>query len=157
MRAGSFREDLYYRINVVSVQVPPLRERREDIPLLAQHFLEKFSRQMNRPFRSIDAAAMERLVRHPWPGNVRELANAVERALVVGTPPAVREEDLPVRVGRETAAAAAGDSLAEIEREHVKSVLERKGWNVTHAAKALEIDRATLYNKIKKYRLRQPG
>ncbi len=157
VRAGSFREDLYYRINVVSIQVPPLRERREDIPLLAQHFLEKFSRQMNRPFRGIDPAAMERLVRHPWPGNVRELANAIERALVVGTPPAVREEDLPVRVGREAASAETGESLAEMEREHVKSVLERKGWNVTHAAKALEIDRATLYNKIKKYRLRQPG
>jgi DNA-binding NtrC family response regulator len=157
VRAGAFREDLYYRINVVSIQVPPLRERREDVPLLARHFLDKFSRQMNRPFRSIDPAAMERLVRHPWPGNVRELANAIERALVVGTPPAVREEDLPVRVGREAASAAAGESLEEIEKEHVRGVLERKGWNITHAAKALEIDRATLYHKIKKYGLRPPG
>jgi two-component system response regulator HydG len=88
---------------------------------------------------------------------VRELANAIERALVVGTPPAVREEDLPVRVGREAGAAAAGESLEEIEKEHVRGVLERKGWNITHAAKALEIDRATLYHKIKKYGLRPPG
>jgi transcriptional regulator with PAS, ATPase and Fis domain len=126
VRDGSFREDLYYRINVVSIQVPPLRERREDIPVLAQHFLDKFARQMNRPFRSIDPAAMERLARHPWPGNVRELANAIERALVVGTPPAVREEDLPLRVGRDPAAGASGESLEAVEREHVRGVLERK-------------------------------
>ncbi len=157
VRQGSFREDLYYRLNVVTIHVPPLRERREDIPVLAQHFLEKFARQMNRPFRRIEPEAMERLVRHPWPGNVRELANAIERALVVGAPPAVRAEDLPARIGRESGNEAAGETLEDVEREHVRAILERKQWNITHAARALGIDRATLYNKIKKYGLRQAG
>jgi DNA-binding NtrC family response regulator len=148
-----FREDLYYRLNVVTVQVPPLRERREDIPLLAQHFLEQYSRQMNRPFSEFEARAMDLLVRHRWPGNVRELANAVERALVVGTPPVVRSGDLPVHLNPGNGAPT-GDSLADIERAHIQRVLERCDWNITHSAEILQIDRATLYNKIKKYGLR---
>ena len=98
---GKFREDLYYRINVFSIHLPPLRERPEDIPMLAQHFLERFARQMNRPYEGFDPGAMDLLVRHPWPGNVRELANAVERALVVGSPPLVRAVDLPVRLNED--------------------------------------------------------
>jgi two-component system, NtrC family, response regulator AtoC len=158
VRQGSFREDLYYRINVVSLQVPPLRERREDIPLLAQHFLDRFARQMNRPFRQVDPRAMDLLVRYRWPGNVRELANAVERALVVGTPPAICVGDLPLQLSRagDGEEPPEGESLSDVERAHVARILERCGWNVTHAARTLDIDRVTLYNKIKKYGLQRP-
>ena len=149
-----FREDLYFRLNVVTIQLPPLRERREDIPLLVNHFLEKYSLQMNRPFRVLDPSAMDLLVRYDWPGNVRELANALERALVVGTPPTVRVEDLPMTMSEKNNGIA-GDSLADMEREHIAKLLEREGWNITHAAEKLRIDRVTLYNKIKKYGLRK--
>ena len=149
-----FREDLYFRLNVVTIQLPPLRERREDIPLLVNHFLEKYSLQMNRPFRGLDPSAMDLLVRYDWPGNVRELANALERALVVGTPPTVRVDDLPLTMSSKSNGIA-GDSLADMEREHIVKVLEREGWNITHAAEKLRIDRVTLYNKIKKYGLRK--
>ena len=154
VREGQFREDLYFRVNVITIQVPPLRERREDIPLLVQHFLERFSLQMNRPFREIEPAAMDLLVRHPWPGNVRELANAIERALVVGRPPTVHADDLPLQLAAGEGAAV-GDSLAEVECAHIARVLERMDWNITHSAEALKIDRVTLYNKIKKYGLRR--
>jgi len=149
-----FREDLYFRINVVTIQLPPLRERREDIPLLVNHFLEKYSLQMNRPFRELDPSAMDLLVRYDWPGNVRELANALERALVVGAPPTVRVEDLPLTMSEKNNGMV-GDSLADMEREHIAKLLEREGWNITHAAEKLRIDRVTLYNKIKKYGLRK--
>jgi DNA-binding NtrC family response regulator len=151
---GSFREDLYFRINVFEIHVPPLRERCGDIPLLAEHFLKKYSTQMNRPWRDFAPEAMDLLTRYRWPGNVRELANAVERALVVGTPPTVRLEDLPVRLSQESAVAH-GDSLAGIEQAHVEEILERTGWNITRAAKILAIDRKTLYLKIEKYGLRR--
>ncbi len=153
---GTFREDLYYRINVFTIHLPPLRERREDIPLLAQHFLHKYALQMNRPFESIAPEAMNLLVRYPWPGNVRELANAIERALVIGRPPAVRLPDLPVHLSRDEAPPA-GESLAEIEKAHVEQVLRDSDWNITRAAKRLGIDRVTLYNKIKKYELVKPA
>jgi len=149
-----FREDLYFRLNVVSVQLPPLRERREDIPPLAQHFLDRFSRQMNRPFKEFEAAATDLLVRYGWPGNARELANAVERALVVGKPPIVRAGDLPVRLS-ENVEQPTCDSMAEMERSHIQKILERTSGNVTRAAEILKIDRVTLYNKIKKYGLRR--
>ena len=149
---GGFREDLYYRLNVFTILLPPLRERREDIPLLAQHFLEKYSRQMNRTFTEFDSKAMDLLVRHPWPGNVRELANAVERALVVGTSPVVTREDLPLQLNN-TGSAPAGDSLAEVEQAHVEHVLAKTEWNISQAAKILGVDRTTLYNKIRKYGL----
>ncbi len=149
-----FREDLYYRINVVSVHIPPLRERREDIPLLAEHFLRKYALRMNRPYEDIAPEAMDVLLRYDWPGNVRELANAIERALVVGKPPVVRPGDLQM-LRPPNGAPPAGEALAVVEREHVARVLERHGWNITHAAEALGIDRVTLYNKIKKYGLRR--
>jgi len=151
---GQFREDLYFRLNVFSIFLPPLRERREDIPLLAQHFLRHYALQMNRPFEDFEPQALDLLVRYEWPGNVRELSNAVERALVVGTPPAVRSGDLPLHLSESTAIPG-GDSLAEVERAHVARILERCGGNVTRAAEMLGIDRVTLYNKIKKYGLRK--
>ena len=149
---GEFREDLYFRLNVFRISIPPLRERREDIPLLARHYIEKYSMQMNRAFKEFDPKAMDLLVRYSWPGNVRELANAVERALVVGKPPVVHPEDLPLQLN-DGDDIQSGDSLAEIEAVHIARILENTKWNITRAAKALKIDRVTLYNKIKKYGL----
>jgi DNA-binding NtrC family response regulator len=151
---GEFREDLYFRLNVVTVSIPPLRERLEDIPPLAQHFLSKYSLQMNRPFEGFDPKAMDMLVRYGWPGNVRELANAVERALVVGAPPIVQVRDLPVRLS-EKVGLATGDSLEDMEQAHIQKILNRTEGNVTRAADILKVDRVTLYNKIKKYGLRR--
>jgi DNA-binding NtrC family response regulator len=151
---GGFREDLYFRINVFEIHVPPLRERCGDIPLLAEHFLREYSTRMRRFCREFAPEAMDLLTRHSWPGNVRELANAVERALVVGTPPTIRLEDLPVRLSQETSVAH-GDSLAGIEQAHVEGILKRTGWNIARAARILAIDRKTLYGKIEKYGLRR--
>ncbi|HEU4390964.1 MAG TPA: sigma-54 dependent transcriptional regulator [Blastocatellia bacterium] len=147
---GKFREDLYYRINVFSIGVPPLRERREDIPLLADHFLKEFSRSMNRPVTGLSKEAHQALRCHDWPGNVRELQNAMERAVLVAKTERIQPEDLPLPAG-DSNGESAGKSLSEVERRHIKRVLEETGWNVHRAARLLEIDRVTLYNKIKKY------
>jgi DNA-binding NtrC family response regulator len=152
---GRFREDFFYRINVFSIEAPPLRERRSDIGPLARHFVEKFSREMDKKITEISPEAMQLLEGLDWPGNVRELSNAIERAMVVGKPPAILPKDLPLSglVDRP----AAGDSLADMERRHVASVLGRTGWNITRTAEILKIDRVTVYNKIKKYGLQQPS
>jgi len=145
---GKFREDLYYRINVFSITIPPLRERREDIPLLADHFLKKFGRSMNRPVIRLSQSAREVLTNYDWPGNVRELQNAIERAVLVCKGQSIEAEDLPLSINHENGAAR---SLAEIEKKHIKRTLEETGWNIYRAARLLEIDRVTLYNRIKKY------
>ncbi len=148
-----FREDFYYRINVFTIEAPPLRARRSDIPLLADYFLHRFAQQMDKRITKLSKAAQKLLAQYDWPGNVRELSNAIERAMVVGKPPAIQPEDLPLR----TPAAAgqpAGDSLEQVEKAHIAAVLKRTGWNITHAAKILEVDRVTVYNKVKKYDLR---
>lgn len=145
---GKFREDLYYRINVFSITIPPLRERREDIPLLADHFLNKFARGMNRPVMKISQMAADVLANYDWPGNVRELQNAIERAVLVCKFQSIEPEDLPLNIKSEN---GAGRSLAEIEKQHIKRTLEETGWNIYRAARLLEIDRVTLYNRIKKY------
>jgi DNA-binding NtrC family response regulator len=147
---GTFREDLYYRINVFSLSIPPLRERREDIPLLAGHFLKEFALRMNRSVAGISAAAGQVLVDYDWPGNVRELQNAIERAVLVCKTPKVEPTDLPLNVNH-ASGGPVGKSLAEIEQHHIKRTLQETGWNVYQAARLLEIDRVTLYNRIKKY------
>jgi two-component system response regulator HydG len=151
---GKFREDLYYRLNVFSIFLPPLRERRTDIPLLAHHFLRKYTAQMDKKISEISPEALDLLVSHDWPGNVRELANAIERATVVGRPPALLPTDFPFHPAQRPPAAAGGDTLAEAEKQHIARILEKTGGNVTRAAELLQIDRVTLYNKIKKYQLR---
>jgi DNA-binding NtrC family response regulator len=153
---GRFREDFYYRINVFQIEVPPLRARRGDVPQLAEHFRDRLARQMDKRITGFAPDALERLEAHDWPGNVRELANAVERAMVVGQPPLIRAQDLPLPARRAAAPAAAGDSLADVERRHIADVLERTGWNVSRTAELLEVDRATVYNKIKRYGLQRP-
>ncbi len=153
VKEGRFRSDLYYRLNVFTIHLPPLRERHGDVPLLAQYFLEKYSRQMNRRFTGFDRAAMELLVSHNWPGNVRELENIIERAVVVGREPLIRASDLainrPVLTDDDL-------TLEAVERKHILRVLEDFGWNQTQAAKALGIDRVTLYHKIRRYGLKPP-
>ena len=151
---GRFREDFYYRINVFTIDLPPLRARRSDVPALASYFLDRFARQMDKRITGIDPEAMDLLTAYDWPGNVRELSNAIERAMVVGGPPSIRPEDLPLPrpIGREVRGA---ESLAEMEKRHIAEVLRQTGGNVTRAAEILKVDRVTVYNKIKKYGLRE--
>jgi DNA-binding NtrC family response regulator len=153
VKEGRFREDLYYRINVFTIDLPPLRARRLDIPALARYFLDRFARQMDKRITDISPEAMDLLTAYDWPGNVRELSNAVERAMVVGRPPVIRPEDLPLRRPIRSEASVE-ESLAEMEKRHIAAVLERTDGNVTRAAEILKVDRVTVYNKIKKYGLR---
>jgi transcriptional regulator with PAS, ATPase and Fis domain len=154
-KAGRFREDLYYRLNVVAVTLPPLRERRDDIPLLVEHFLT--TRPVGRTsMMRVDPAALEVLVRYGWPGNVRELANVIERAQILAEGDTITVDDLPdnlVGATRAAAAPADPDSLEGVERRHVEEVLRRAGGNKVRAAKALGVSRRTLYRLIDRYGL----
>jgi DNA-binding NtrC family response regulator len=153
---GTFREDLYYRLNVFSVFIPPLRERKGDIPLLANYFMQKYARAMGKQISSISPEAMDTIVRYNWPGNVRELENAIERAMVVGKPPEIRAEDLPYQLTEKNHVLPAG-SMAAVEKAHIISVLDQNRWNISRSAEILQIDRVTLYNKIEKYSLKKPS
>ncbi len=146
---GKFRPDLFYRLNVFRIELPPLRERREDIPLLVDHFVRKFFLAMNKRVTRVSAAAMNRLQQQPWPGNVRELENAVERAMVVGREPELEERDFLLKA--EVAPGEGSRTLEDIERTHILRVVEECGGNQSRAAEALDIDRVTLYHKLKKY------
>jgi DNA-binding NtrC family response regulator len=153
IREGKFRPDLFYRLNVFHIVLPPLRERRSDIPLLADHFVRKYAQQMNRKITRVAPAAMNALQQYDWPGNVRELENAVERAMVVAHEPELAAEDFPLHA---TAAASAsspfeGKTLDDIEKSYILRVLEECSFNQTKAAEVLAIDRVTLHNKLKKY------
>jgi DNA-binding NtrC family response regulator len=154
---GSFREDLFYRLHVIPITLPPLRERREDIPFLVQHFLERLSKELQRQLTGISPEAMSALVSHPWPGNVRELRNVLERGAVVAQGKVIQLADLGLASSEAGRGVPAGDplSLEEVEKRHVAGVLNWAGGNVTHAARVLGIDRMTLYNKIKRYGLRR--
>ena len=151
---GTFRPDLYYRLNVFGITLPPLRERKEDIPLLADHFLRKYARAMNKRFTGLSRQALDVLMNYAWPGNVRELENAIERAMVIGREPEIQAADFPLQVSA-PAVPEGGLALEDVERAHILHVLEMCDWNQTRAAKALGIDRVTLYNKIKKYGFRK--
>jgi len=151
IRKKTFRQDLYYRLNVIHVQVPPLRERPEDIPLLAQHFLRRYATETNKKVDSIHPEAMEAMRRYSWPGNVRELENALERAVVVGKGRQLKPADLPFVVGAEEE--VAGLSLEDVERRYIAQVLASAKGHISNAAKVLRINRTTLYHKIKKYGL----
>ena len=146
---GTFRPDLFYRLNVFRIELPALRERREDIPPLVEHFVRKFALAMNKQVTRISPAAMDQLQQQPWMGNVRELENAVERAMVVAQEPELREQDFIFK--SQPALAAAGKSLDEIERAHILRVLEECGGNQSRAAEVLDIDRVTLHHKLKRY------
>jgi DNA-binding NtrC family response regulator len=156
VREGKFREDLYWRLNVFTIAIPALRERTEDIPALSEHFLGRFAQAMGRPPMRVSAEALEALRRHSWPGNVRELQNAVERAVVVSSGTVIEAKDLPVQVTGAPARPSPG-SLAEAEKAHILAVLAANAWNITRSARTLDVDRVTLYNKIRRYDLKRPG
>jgi two-component system, NtrC family, response regulator HydG len=145
---GRFRPDLFYRLNVFPIHLPPLRERRGEIPLLADHFVKKFAASMNKKITRISPAAVNLLERYQWPGNIRELENAIERAMVVGQEPELREQDFALRMPMPEHAAR---TLEDIEKAHILEVLEDCKGNQTVAAEVLDIDRVTLHNKLKKY------
>jgi DNA-binding NtrC family response regulator len=160
-RSGSFRDDLYYRLNVVEIRVPPLRERPEDVPLLAHHFLERLAVELGRGGFELTDAGLRQLVAHPWPGNVRELENAIERAVVTAQSQRLDAADFAF-LGQHGNGGPAwtpptGLTLEEIERRVIDHTLQRTGWNVREAAGLLGIDRSTLYDKIKRYELVRAG
>jgi two-component system, NtrC family, response regulator HydG len=152
VKAGTFRPDLYYRLKVFAIDLPPLRERREDIPLLADHFLKKFATAMNKPLPTLSSQAVDLLLAHDWPGNVRELENAVERAMVIGRGPEIQPADFPFQL--QPTQTVAGRTLEEIERSHIERVLQETAGNLSRAARILDIDRTTLYNKLRRYGLK---
>ena len=149
----TFRQDLFYRLNVVNLQVPPLRERQEDISPLAHHFLRRFATETNKKIDSIHPAALEAMRAYSWPGNVRELENAIERAVVVEKGRQIKLADLPFVSPRAEEAEIGTLSLEEIERQHIARILAAEGGNISNSARVLGINRTTLYHKIKKYGL----
>ena len=152
VKAGTFRPDLYYRLHVFCIDLPPLRERREDIPLLVQHFLNKFCVATSRAVPQVSQEAMDLLMRHEWPGNVRELENAVERALVVGRGPEIKPADFSFHC--QSGEPHNGRTLEDVERAHIERVLRETEHNLSRAARILDIDRTTLYNKLRRYGLK---
>ncbi len=159
IQSGRFREDLYYRLNVVSIAMPPLRNRREDIPLLAQHFLERLAEANNKDIQGLTPQAMDTLLRHDWPGNVRELVNAMERAVIFSRSRVLDAKDLsaisgPGREMEKTEKEGASDnlSLEALERAAILRTLEETGGNKSEAARRLGITRKTLHKRLQKYR-----
>jgi transcriptional regulator with GAF, ATPase, and Fis domain len=163
MRSGTFREDLYYRLNVVTVQIPPLRERRADIPALLDHFLRKFAEKNRREVAGLTAAARDALLRYEYPGNVRELENLIERAVLLCRGRVIDVEDLPVTVRpgerppTEAEVRHLPDLLASIERQAIRAALLRHGWVQTQAAEELGISERVLRYKMKKHGLEAPA
>lgn len=153
---GKFRPDLFYRLNVFHIELPPLRDRRDDIPLLVNHFVRKFSLQMNKRINRVSPAAMNLLQQQPWAGNIRELENSIERAMVVAQEPEIGEQDFIFKAAAAIANGNGGKSLEDIEKGHILRVLEQCNWNQTHAAEVLAIDRVTLHHKMKKYGWSKP-
>ncbi|MCF8229610.1 MAG: sigma-54 dependent transcriptional regulator [Bacteroidales bacterium] len=150
--SGEFREDLYYRLNVLNIEIPPLRERNEDIPELVSHFIKKYCTSMSRNIVGIDDAALKRLQEYDFPGNVRELENMIERAIVVGNGKEILLKDLPL--GKESVNTSF-ESLHDLEKKYIHETLIKYNWNISRSARALKIDRVTLYNKIRKYGLKK--
>jgi two-component system response regulator HydG len=155
IRNRTFRQDLFYRLNVIHLQVPPLRERQGDIPLLAQHFLRRYATETGKKIDSIHPEALELMRQYSWPGNVRELQNAIERAVVVGKGRRIKPGDLPFGYPASGAEELGNLSLEEMERRHIAQVLASENGHISNAAKILQINRTTLYAKIKKYGLAQ--
>ena len=155
IKDGTFREDLFYRLNVVLIQMPPLRERKSDIPLLVQHFLEKYNSRLRKEMRGISPDALDLLVRHDWPGNVRELENTMERLVVLSPGPYLEPADLVFAGTILTPAAEAPDGtlLKDLERNHIIQTLQRCDGHKSETARALGIDRKTLREKLKRYDL----
>jgi len=147
---GSFREDLYYRLNVLNIHLPPLRERKDDIASLTDHFIKKYCVSMNKAKMQIESSALKYLEELNFPGNIRELENIIERAVVIGNGKKITINELPSN--NETTSTF--ESLEEQEKIHISQILKKYEWNISRSAKALKVDRVTLYNKIKKYNLK---
>jgi DNA-binding NtrC family response regulator len=148
---GTFREDLFYRLNVVNIHIPPLRDRLSDIPLLVNYFIKKYCTSMNKPPAAIDTAALKRIQEFNFPGNIRELENMIERAIVVGDGKKISLKDLPME---KSMVSSTTESLDDFEKAFVLQILDKYSWNISRTAKALKVDRVTLYHKIKKYDLK---
>jgi two-component system response regulator AtoC len=146
-----FREDLYYRLNVVNIELPPLRERKEDIPLLAEHFLHKFAVENRKEVTEFSPEAIEFLLDYDWPGNVRELENAIERAIILSKDSPITTADLPQENLLPVGSTSTGKNLKEVEKSHILNILRETGENYSEAARILGVSRMTLYNKAKEY------
>ncbi|MCP4633013.1 MAG: sigma-54-dependent Fis family transcriptional regulator [candidate division Zixibacteria bacterium] len=162
VKNGNFRPDLYYRLNVLPVKIPPLRERKEDIPLLASHFIERFSKKIGGSMKRLSEDAILALKSYHWPGNVRELENIIEQALLLSSGEEITLSDIPetIRITKDNAAAplefsAQQPSLMVMEEAYILYVLNQTGWNKSKSAKILGIDTSTLYRKIDRYRLKE--
>jgi two-component system response regulator HydG len=156
IETGSFRRDFFYRINVIKLSIPPLRERKEDIPLLVEHFLNKYSQETTKHVDALTAPAEKQLLQYDWPGNVRELENAIERAVVLSKSRTLKPEDFSFLYPSGPNGQAYGaKSLLEMEKAHIEQTLQTTGWNVTQAAGILGINRVTLHKKIKRFKLKR--
>jgi DNA-binding NtrC family response regulator len=153
VESARFREDLLFRLNTIELQLPPLRERREDVAPLAMHFLRLHSGRYRKPLKGFDSAAMQQMLEHPWPGNIRELGHAVERAVLLAHGDTVRPGDLALRAPSAAAAKLEDLPLEDVERLLIKKALDRYGGNVSQAAKALGLSRSALYRRISAYGL----
>jgi DNA-binding NtrC family response regulator len=152
VEAGRFRQDLYFRLNTIEIHLPPLRDRREDIPLLARHFLRMHAQRYRKPLTGFDPAAMQLFMDHRWPGNVREMDHAVERAVLMAQGPTLRAADLGLRVDGASTSRLEDMSLEEVEAFLIKKAMARYG-NVSHAARALGLSRSALYRRLERYKL----
>lgn len=155
IKDGIFREDLFYRLNVISFKMSPLREHKEDIPLLAEYFLQRYSQETNKPVDRIGREAMDEMMLYEWPGNVRELENAIERAVVVTKDRTILKSDLPIFCP-EHVTVSQDNTLKGIEKAHIIQILNENHWNIAKSSKVLGIDRSTLYSKIKRYKINKP-
>jgi DNA-binding NtrC family response regulator len=150
---GRFRSDLLFRLNTVELHIPPLRERREDIPLLAGHFLKLYSQRYRKPVKGFEAAAIDRMLDHPWPGNVRELDHSIERSVLITTEEQIQPGDLGLETDKASSAKIEDMSLEEVEFLLIKKALTRHTGNISHAAEALGLSRSALYRRMQKYGL----
>lgn len=160
LQKGSFRDDLYWRLNVVVIELPPLRERKDDIPLLVEFFLKKYKTELRLPQASISEEALDKLTQYPWPGNIRELENTLQRALILSKNGRVEKEHLfipAVGLSEELPTGSLAEIIEKVERKLIKKALQENLGVQTRAAKALGVNRATFQYKLKKYGIRYEG
>jgi len=148
---GRFRPDLLFRLNTVELPIPPLRERKEDIPLLAAHFLKLYAQRYRKPVKGFDPSALQKMLDHPWPGNVRELDHAIERAVLMSTSDHIQSVDLGLETDKAVSGRIEDLSLEEVENLLIKKALARHSGNISHAADALGLSRSALYRRMQKY------
>jgi two-component system, NtrC family, response regulator AtoC len=163
VRQGRFREDLFYRLNVLPIALPPLRERAEDIPKLVEFYVDAYNTEFRKRIKGVAPEAMRQLQRYPWPGNIRELRNAIERAMLLSESETLTAEDLagtaagPVRLSDRVELPAAGIDLEQLERSLLVQALQRTGWNQTRAATLLGLNRDQIRYRIEKFQLEKSG